>query len=201
MEFAYWKAVISGGLKSKVPVLPYVPASRSEPSRVLPVKSSWKGIESILLDIIERFQIKTNRCLEFGVEFGYSTAALSSYFDSVVGVDTFMGDEHTGRLRDFYEETSRNLSSFDNIRLARSDYQEWIKADNDNLYDLIHVDIIHTYADTLACGLWSAKHAKCVIFHDTESFAAVKEAVKEISRRTGRTFHNFPEHYGLGIIV
>jgi hypothetical protein len=200
LEYAYWESVIAGLKKPKVPVVPYIPAHRQLPARVLPIKSAWQGIESVLSDIIERFHIKTDRCLEFGVEFGYSTVALSSYFDSVVGVDTFQGDKHTGVIKDTYEEAVRNLSSFDNIQLVRSNYKDWIKNDT-NSYDLIHVDIIHTYADTFACGLWSAEHAKCVIFHDTESFPAVKEAVSEICRRTGKTFYNFPESYGLGIIL
>jgi predicted O-methyltransferase YrrM len=167
---------------------------------MLPIPTAWKGIESILSDIIERFQIKTDRCLEFGVERGYSTAALSSYFNSILGVDTFLGDMHTRLNEDFFEETARNLSGFDNIRLVRSDYRDWINQDT-NHYDLIHVDIVHTYADTFACGLWSAEHAKCVIFHDTESFPEVKEAVRQICRKTGKNFYNFPESFGLGIIV
>ena len=38
---------------------------------------------------------------EFGVERGYSTAALSCFFDSVTGVDTFQGDIHTRDPRYF----------------------------------------------------------------------------------------------------
>jgi predicted O-methyltransferase YrrM len=200
LEYAYWESVVTGLAKPKIPIISYVPARRRESARMLPIQSAWKGIESILSDIIERFQIKTDRCLEFGVERGYSTAALSSYFNSILGVDTFLGDKHTRLNEDFFEETARNLSSFDNIRLVRSDYRDWIKQDN-SYYDLIHIDIIHTYADTFACGVWSAEHAKCVIFHDTESFPEVKEAVREICRKTGKNFYNFTESYGLGIIV
>jgi hypothetical protein len=69
------------------------------------------------------------------------------------------------------------------------------------MYDFIHVDIVHTFADTFACGLWSANHAKCVAFHDTESFPAVKRAVADIARQTGKTFYNFVESNGLGILI
>jgi Methyltransferase domain len=200
LESAYWKAFFVGLIKPKVPVSPYLPAHRSLPTRVLPVVSAWTGIESILSDIISRFDIGTERCLEFGVEYGYSTAALSSFFDSVVGVDIFVGDRHTETFKDLYAETVNRLSVFDNIQLIRSDYRDWIKKDQSN-YDLIHVDIIHTFADTFACGLWSAEHSKCVIFHDTESFPAVKQAVIEIARLTGKTFYNFRESNGLGILV
>lgn len=200
LEYAYWSAVLSGLMKPKVPIIQYVPKHRQLPNRTLPVSSAWKGIESILADIINQFHIGTDRCLEFGVEFGYSTTALSSFFDSVTGVDTFHGDKHTTDKRDIYTETVNRLASFENIKLVRSDYRDWIKNDTGS-YNLIHVDIIHTYADTFDCGLWSAMHSKCTIFHDTESFPAVKEAVREISRRTGKSFYNFEESNGLAILV
>lgn len=199
-ELEYWKSVFQSVLAPKVPVLPYVPARRNLPVRVLPVASAWKGIESVLDDLIQRFGIGTNTCLEFGVEFGYSTAALSCYFHTVTGVDLFLGDKHTENKKDIFDETSRRLSQFDNIRLVRSDYRDWIAKD-DTVYDLIHVDIVHTYRDTFRCGLWSGQHAQCVLFHDTLSFPAVKRAVTDIARITGKTFYNFRESHGLGILI
>jgi len=199
-ELEYWKTILAGLLKAKVPIIPFVPNHLQLPPRVLQVDSAWKGIENILSDLIERFHIRTNCCLEFGVEYGYSTVALSSFFDSVIGVDTFAGDKHTVNKKDVYDETVSRLSAFENVRLIRSDYRDWIKQDN-NSYDLIHVDIVHTYSDTFVCGLWSAAHSQCVIFHDTESFPAVKRAVSEISRLTGKRFHNFKQSNGLGILV
>jgi hypothetical protein len=189
------------GLTSKpVTVLSYTPKRRELPPRVLPVATAWKGIESILGDIIQRFGVRTQRCLEFGVEHGYSTAVLSSFFDTVIGVDTFTGDRHTKDPRDHFEATSARLSAFRNIQLVRSDYRDWAVKDA-NLYDLIHIDIVHTYTDTFECGTWSARHAPCVLFHDTESFPAVKRAVMDISRQTGKSFYNFRESNGLGILV
>lgn len=199
-EIDYWRSVLVGLISKEVPVLHYTPQRRELPSRVLSVFSAWKGIESILGDLIERFEINKGRCLEFGVEYGYSTAALSSFFESVTGVDTFVGDKHTGNLRDIFAETSARLSDFKNIQLIRSDYRQWTKCDH-GFYDLIHVDIVHTYIDTFTCGLWSAQHAPCVLFHDTQSFPAVKRAVIDIARRTGKSFYNFEESNGLGILI
>lgn len=199
-EPEYWKSAFKSLFASRVPVLPYVPQLRKLPPRVLQVNSAWKGIESVLDDLIKTFSVGASRCLEFGVEYGYSTAALSCFFDTITGVDLFVGDKHTVDKRDIFAETSDRLSRFDNIRLVRSDYRDWIAAD-DSFYDLIHVDIVHTYIDTLACGLWSARHAKCVLFHDTQSFSAVKRAVIDISRQTGRRCYNFRESCGLGILV
>jgi hypothetical protein len=200
LEYAYWKSVLLGMTKQKVPITPYLPQHRQAPPRMLTTVTAWKGIESILADMIEKFHIPTNSCLEFGVEFGYSTAALSSFFDSVVGVDTFLGDKHTRIDEDLYDATLNRLSRFENIKLIRSDYQNWIENDK-NVYDLIHVDIVHTYKDTFACGMWSALHSKCTIFHDTESFPAVKAAVRDIARKTGKSFYNFEESNGLGILT
>jgi Methyltransferase domain len=199
-ELGYWKSVFRELISQKVPVLPYVPQHRNLPARVLEPATAWKGIESVLGDLMQRFRVGTNRCLEFGVEYGYSTAALSCFFDSVIGVDTFTGDKHTGNKSDIFLYTQQRLAAFENIELVRSDYREWIAKDN-SLYDLIHVDIVHTYADTFRCGLWSALHASCVLFHDTLSFPAVRRAVVDIARGTGKVFYNFQESYGLGILI
>lgn len=73
----------------------YIPTIFDNPN-VNPLRpSAWGNIPTILKDIITRFNLKNKLCLEFGVEFGYSTSALSNYFESVIGVDTFVGDVHT----------------------------------------------------------------------------------------------------------
>lgn len=201
-EVEYWKSVVGGLSKPKVPIQPYLPERRQLPPRVLDVHSSWKGIESVLADLIARFNIGTRSCLEFGVERGYSTAALSCFFDSVTGVDTFLGDIHTAGKTDHYEPTRERLAPFTNIHLIRSNYQDFTaKASDDSFYDLVHVDIIHTYIDTYTCGLWSARHSQCTLFHDTESFPAVRQAVSDIARETNKSFYNFSESYGLGIVI
>ena len=199
-EVQYLKSVIRATVKPLIPIMPYTPNRWERPSRRLEIDSAWEGLESILADLIERFHLGRERCLEFGVEHGFSTVALSSFFDSVTGVDTFLGDEHTVHQGNIYEQTAAQLARYQNIELVRSDYQNFIRT-HDAFYDLIHVDIVHTFEDTYACGLWSAQHSTCTIFHDTESFTQVKHAVLEIARTTGKTFYNYTESYGLGILV
>ena len=167
---------------------------------MLEIVSAWKGLETIIEDIIEQFQLPRERCIEFGVEFGYSAVVFSNYFGSVTGVDTFEGDEHTVNKNEHFEETSRRLAPYPNIRLVKSDYKDWIVTDHQR-YNLAHVDIVHNYKETYECGLWAAQHSDCTIFHDTESFPAVRQAVKDIAKATGQTLYNYPEHYGLGILV
>ena len=93
-ELDFWRAVVAALAKPKVSILPYIPARRQSPQHSLQVLSAWEGIQNILADLIERFHIDTRCCLEFGVEYGFSTVALCSYFESVTGVDLFHGDRH-----------------------------------------------------------------------------------------------------------
>ncbi len=179
----------------------YLPQKIVVPERLVhPRSKAWVGLEKIILDIIEFSKINANTALEFGVEFGYSTAALANYFSKVTGVDSFTGDTHAGHHGDIYEETKDNLKNFGNIELIRSDYKDFIRS-REQAFDLIHVDIIHTYEDTYACGLWSAEHSACTIFHDTQSFPAVKKAVSAIAMKTKKKFYNYRKCNGLGIVI
>jgi hypothetical protein len=194
------KFSLAGLFKPKKPhITEYKPSALKKPQHLIEVDSAWVGLELIIEDILERFQINRNRCIEFGVEFGYSSVVFSNFFNEVVGVDTFEGDEHTGRKGD-YENTVMRLSAYPNITLHQSDYRDWIKKD-DSMYDFSHVDIIHNYAETYECGLWSAQHSTCTVFHDTESFPAVRKAVIDIAKATGKNVYNYPKCHGLGIIV
>ncbi len=179
----------------------YHPTKMSTPERLVNSKSqAWVGLEKIVLDIIEFSQIKQDSALEFGVEFGYSTAVLANYFKSVRGIDIFTGDAHAGFHGDIYNLTKNNLKDFDNIELIRSDYKDYISANNLRV-DMIHIDIIHTYEDTYSCGLWGAQHSNCTIFHDTQSFPEVKKAVADIAKQTKKKFFNYRKHNGLGILI
>lgn len=199
-EFAYWHAALTGLLKPKVPLTPYLPGYRQAPTRRLEHVSAWAGIEDLLAGLIVRFHLDTTRCLEFGVEHGFSSVALSSFFASVTGVDTFTGDKHTANPNDIFDDTRERLSPYPNIHLVRADYRDYIRKD-DSQYGLVHVDIVHTYTDTFACGLWAVKHSQCALFHDTESFPEVKQAVLDLARASGKRFYNYTQSNGLGILV
>lgn len=178
----------------------YKPVSKKSPEKMIDIVSAWKGLELIIEDIIVRFNLSRNSCIEFGVEFGFSAVVFSNYFDKVTGVDTFEGDEHTKNKDEHFEETKARLSVYENIKLFKSDYQNWIPTDNDH-YNFAHVDIVHNYKETYECGLWAAQHSDCVVFHDTESFPEVRRAVIDIARATGFKMYNYPYHFGLGILV
>lgn len=179
----------------------YVPSKLVVPEKLIQSHSkAWVGLEKIILDIIEFSKIETRDALEFDVEFGYSTAALANYFEKVTGVDIFTGDLHSGHHGDLYQQTRSSLRDFENITLVKADYKDFIRS-TDASFDLIHVDIIHTFEDTYRCGLWSAEHSRCTLFHDTQSFPDVKRAVADIARRTKKKFYNYRKFNGLGIVV
>ena len=175
-------------------VIPYVPLNREWPGLATQQPSAWGNIPTILKDIIERFNVKANSAIEFGVEFGYSTSALANYFTNVTG------DIHAGFKGDIYDMTKEYLSAFKNVSLIKQSYQDYIK-DHDETYDFAHVDIIHSYEDTYACGEWCIKHADVVIFHDTLSFPEVHKACLDLANKYDLEFHNYEESYGLGILV
>jgi hypothetical protein len=182
----------------------YTPVYKAPERQFADVKSAWVGLPAVMEAVVKEFQIPTNRALEFGVEWGYSTSALANIFDRVVGVDTFTGDPHSGNKADHFVETYDNLQEWDNIQLVQMDYQTFC-ADHKEMYDLIHIDIIHTYEATYACGAWAVQNAKCVIFHDTESFPDVKRAVQDLATNFGLDFWNFSDLSvnlgGLGILT
>jgi predicted O-methyltransferase YrrM len=177
----------------------YLPTNRHTP-KLADVSSAWGNIPTILKDIIERFNLKQDLALEFGVEYGYSTSAMANYFTNVIGVDTFEGDPHSGFKDNHLETTTNNLADFNNIQLFKSDYKDYIK-DNNDMYDMIHIDIIHNYNETFECGEWAIKHSKCVIFHDTLSFREIMRVCEDLSIKHNLEFYNYKESYGLGILI
>ena len=101
---------------------------------------------------------------------------------------------------DIFNDTKSYLASYPNVELVRSMYQDFIK-EHDEQYDFAHVDIVHTYEDTYACGEWCVNHADVVVFHDTMLFPEVMQACKDLSDKYNMEFHNYEECYGLGILI
>lgn len=181
----------------------YIPTTFDSP-RVIDVTSAWGNIPVIIKDIILRFNLKTDKALEFGVERGFSTTALAHYFKDVIGVDTWDWDFGDGIDRS-YISVCTLLNEWYNIHLIELNYQEFIKLkESDIRYDLIHVDIgyeTHEYEPTLECGDWALQHSDCVLFHDTLSFPGVMRACEELAEKHGFEFYNYEEEIGPAGIV
>lgn len=184
-------------------MIDFIPQKLHNPKLVSEEASAWGGIPEILKDIIDRFRVEQRIALEFGVQFGYSTSALANYFEQVIAVDTFLGDINSGiKEQSYFDFTKENLKEYKNIKLLQMDFREFIKQNlNDKQYDLIHIDIIHDYANTFECGEWAVNHSNCVIFHDTESFKEVKDACQDLVTKYNLQFHNFKPSNGLGILI
>lgn len=180
----------------------YEPKNLVSPVRRVDVPTAWDGVEKVIWDILERFDVSSKMALEFGVDYGFSTAALSDFFDVVIGVDTFEGDQHAGYRTSLYERTSVTLARFSNILLLPWSYQEWTaRMSAASLrFGMIHIDIVHTFEDTYACGKWAIDHSDVVIFHDTLAFPDVMKAVSQIADESGFYFYNHYFRHGLGIL-
>lgn len=171
------------------------------PSTTLKVPSGWEGLENYMISLIQHFNIEQNSFLEFGVDLGYSLHVFSKLFAKVTGVDAFVGDVniHHKQGEEFYNNIKNTFSKYKNVNLIRSFASDFIKNDN-NFYDLIHVDIVHEYEPTYECADWAVQHSKIVLIHDTEIFPAMKTVCVDIAKKHNLGFYNILEHAGLGIL-
>lgn len=188
------------------PIL-FVPRSLTQPDPPLPdVPSAWRGIELILPDLLTRLEVPRGTFLEFGVDYGYSTAALARHAFVIIGIDTFEDIHSGGRTPDeVLQETWNLLEGMSNVALIRQSYQEFIS----DLWkdpvlapiELIHIDIDHSYETTLELGSWAVEQSPVVLFHDVLSFPnEVGRAVGELAAEFGLNYYLYPECHGLGIL-
>jgi len=167
----------------------------------LNVSSAWMGLEYYIPSIIKELNIQPRKCLEFGIDKGYSSYIFSQLFDKTIGVDLFAGDDHIihEQGEKFYEQVCERFEKT-NVSIVRSDFRDFIKNNNDEKYDLIHIDIVHYYQETYECAEWAIQHSDVVILHDTESFPDIKRVCEDISKKYGVNFYNIIPHHGLGIL-
>lgn len=170
-------------------------------NKVINVPTGWRGCEKYLLPIIKKFNIEQNKVLEFGVDSGYSLFVLSQLFKKAIGVDSFTGDAHINHEQgDNFFIDVKNRLNYSNIELIRSDYRDFIKQ-NDETYDLIHIDIVHHYKETLECAQWSINHSKVVILHDIVSFHDVYRVCRDLSDNKNIFFNSsIQKYHGLGVL-
>ncbi len=107
----------------------YEPILRENPKCFTGMASAWGDIPTILKDIITRFNLKTDKALEFGVEYGYSTTAIANYFDEVIGVDNFSKYGKLKRAHDNSENFKLYTLLSRRINLDHLISIRWIKLD------------------------------------------------------------------------
>ena len=180
--------------------IPYYPRSFTPPARLLDVPSAWRGIESALTAIFSDFRTLPGLCLELGVDYGYSTAALSNFFFNTIAVDTFQSDPQTGyRDSDQFERVAGLLADYP-VTLIRMDARQWVAQSAEGRYACCHIDLYHDYDLTYLTAKWAVAHADLVLLHDTEAFAEVKKACADVAEESGYRFYNWSAHFGLGIL-
>lgn len=188
-----------------IEAIPYTPHTIIRPGRMLSNgygTSSWEGLESILADLLDHFHVARSAALEFGVEHGYSSVALSNFFDVVMGVDPFPQQTSTPPIEPMEDRCRRNCAPFGNITVIRMTWQEFAREWFERKYDLIHIDGEHDYANTFGAGDWACEHAPVVLFHDTNNaFVDVPRAISDLCEKHGRRWYMYPKHEGLGILV
>src|ERR1039458_10133722 len=86
--------------------------------------TAWRGMEWVIEDILDRFNVKRGLCLEFGTEFCFSTVAFSNFFEKVIGVDTFLGDPQSSFRPDFSEDARKLVAPYPNIELVQSSWED-----------------------------------------------------------------------------
>lgn len=179
--------------------IPYVPKVRVMPGRILDVGSAWRGIESILFSLIKEFHIGTSCALEFGVEHGYSTAALANYFGEVLAVDHFAGLGHDPQIL-YMEVLQRLMLDYSNVEIINFPWEVYA-SHSDDTFDLIHIDMDHNYQQTFEAGDWAVQHAPVTIFHDTLSWPDdVGRACEDLADKHSLHYHNYEDSHGLGIL-
>lgn len=166
----------------------------------LDVPSAWRGLEMYMPSIIKELNIKTDKALEFGVDYGYSTYILSKLFNKVIGVDAFLSDPHTKNFQGerFYERVKERFEN-SNVEIIKSTFEDYIQNDKD-IYDLIHVDIVHFYEPTFKCTEWAVQHSNVIILHDTTAYPEMNQVCIDISNMYKFNYYNIPEYNGLGIL-
>lgn len=177
----------------------YIPKEIAQIPVCNALDSAWKGLDTILGDIIDRFEVPKNTALEFGVQYGYSTSAFSYYFNYVVAVDTFTGDDHCGKGDSYFEQTKGYLAGYKNIQLVESSFQDFI-VNNDSRYDMIHIDIVHYFNETYKCGMWAIAHSDVVLFHDV-FHPDILGVCTALAHGYGLNFYCYESCCGLGILT
>jgi len=162
--------------------------------------SGWEGLECYMDSIIKELNIKTDLALEFGIDQGYSLKILTQLFKKTVGVDSFSSDPHIGHPQgsEFFQSILNKFKDH-NVDIFKVDYRDYIKNDNKQ-YDLIHVDIVHFYAETFECVDWSIQHSNVVLVHDTITFPDMHRVCVDIAKKHNVGYSNIIPHNGLGVL-
>jgi hypothetical protein len=173
----------------------------------------WVGHIPFAFYLVEK--LKPSIIVELGTHSGNSFCAFCqaskdySPFTKVYAIDTWEGDEHSGK---YDESVFENLTSyvdhnFTNIGfMIRKDFNDAVNDFSDNSIDILHIDGFHTYEavrNDFETWLPKLKEDSIVLFHDTMVFSngfGVHQYWCEIREKYLFNF-NFSHSNGLGILA
>ena len=163
------------------------------------IASSWKGHRKFA-EILVRI-LNPSITVELGVDYGYSAFCFANQnIGTVVGIDSFQGDEHTG-FRSTYDfvKNVKKENNYNNLIILKSFFHDMAKIWANEI-DILHIDGRHHYEDIKEDYTTWCKFVKddgVILMHDTEVMSfGVKKFFDEINLPK----FNFTHSFGLGVI-
>ncbi len=176
------------------------------------ILEAWVGHRNFAYDIVSF--LEPENIVELGTHHGCSFFAMAqaikdySLNTQLVAVDTWQGEEHAGFYDEsIYEQFVKIKNTYyqkNNIVIHRMLFDEALKKYEDEYFDIIHIDGLHTYeAVTYDFNTWLPKLKKngIVLFHDVYSLPhfGTNRFWQEIKNEYECHFE-FLHCYGLGVL-
>ena len=166
------------------------------------IPTAWRGHRNFANWLVTVTRPKL--IVDLGVDYGFSTLAFAEPgIGTVIGIDTFEGDEHCGS-RDTLQAAidNRNRLGRNNVILLRGWFHEinkhWVEP-----IDILHIDGRHKYEDVKTdYDMWCSfmRGSGVVLFHDTNvNSNSYSFGVKEFFDNLPGPKFNFLNSYGLGV--
>lgn len=160
--------------------------------------------------------LRPSRVVELGVYLGDSLCSMAQAVrllalpTKLYGVDTWKGDEHSGRYgEEIVQDLRRYLvrNDYQNVELIRKTTLQAVPHFRDGSVDLLHIDADHTYEGVKADWegyLPKVSEQGAVILHDIYTFTHPQLKVWKLweeikAAHPGRTFE-FPHAWGVGLV-
>lgn len=175
--------------------------------------SPWCGHRDFIYDLLK--YIKPQKIVELGTHYGCSYFAMCQSIkdnklqSELYAIDTWRGDEQAGFYGDeVWEIVNKTKDTFfSNIgsKLMRMTFDEAQKQFEDEIFDVIHIDGLHTYdAVSHDYEMWLPKLKKngVMLFHDVASYLeyGTNKFWEELQEKYEDKFLSFPHSWGLGIL-
>lgn len=174
--------------------------------------SAW--IEHIPFGFAMVSMLQPRSIVELGTHYGDSYFAFCEAVQLLdldtrcYAIDTWLGDEHSGRYGPEVLETigQYNVANFHNFStLIQSTFDDSVSRFSDREIDLLHIDGLHTYeAAKHDLDTWLPKLSErgIILFHDTqvrERYFGVWRLWQEVSNQYPS--HEFHHCHGLGVLA